>query len=706
MKKLCKEEKRVLKKDITHKLVFIFFFLFQNYFSQIPLNGFCKLEEISVAKNLTNIFAIDFNNDGFRDLILYNPQQKNYYSLAANGRASLQKPVSHFSSNSISTLHQLTSSFVDKKVCALINNSKEVSLVNISAQGSISFSNKIKLDGSASSIDIKKDPFGDSELIASGVGVDGIKVFREKNRKLFLEDNIKGKLFTNAIYIDLNYDSYNDIVAFDVYSNSLVFFFNNRFGDYDEERSIGILSNVKNIQAADFNSDRFTDLIINSNGKLTVLLGDSVSSFQRQDVFKIDEKISVFKIYDFNGDGFNDIAFINENKNELKISFGNSNNSFYKPISILKRNNLVDIEPFYDRGGRKLAVLSSDGFVYLISKISLNDDEFNISFGNDSSCMVSFDYRNDGFKDFAFVDETTNTLKIGISARRNLFSNYYEITLQEKADEIIVDDKQKEIKTFVCYKKEKNAVEIIRFNFSSGKILRNIFYTDNKIKQIKLFSDRIKDRMLICAITEKNKNLFLETNELTDFKSIGSKISKVASNVENSTLRIAGDKYIYSLIKFNQNYDLVSLVFDSKLKTQNTRLTFELQEKDSIKTSLTFIDELFAKTNPVVFLLTINRKSVLYILSENKNYRFDLGNYVDNKLSIRYLYNPNYIEFFIYNAEKNNILNVLVNEKFNLSNKTEIHFQHEIKNYIVSKFDVRNKYLIFANKNSITFRKI
>jgi len=171
-------------------------------------------------------------------------------------------------------------------------------------------------------------------------------------------------------------------------------------------------------------------------------------------------------------------------------------------------------------------------------------------------------------------------------------------------------------------------------------------------------------------------------------------------------LRIAGDKYIYSLIKFNQNYDLVSLVFDNKLKTQNTRLTFELQEKDSIKTSLTFIDELFAKTNPVVFLLTINRKSVLYILSENKNYRFDLGNYVDNKLSVRYLYNPNYIEFFIYNAEKNNMLNVLVNEKFNLSNKTEIHFQNEIKNYIVSKFDVRNKYLIFANKNSITFRKI
>jgi hypothetical protein len=212
--------------------------------------------------------------------------------------------------------------------------------------------------------------------------------------------------------------------------------------------------------------------------------------------------------------------------------------------------------------------------------------------------------------------------------------------------------------------------------------------------------------MLICAITEKNKNLFLETNELTDFKSIGSKISKVASNVENSTLRIAGDKYIYSLIKFNQNYDLVSLVFDNKLKTQNTRLTFELQEKDSIKTSLTFIDELFAKTNPVVFLLTINRKSVLYILSENKNYRFDLGNYVDNKLSVRYLYNPNYIEFFIYNAEKNNMLNVLVNEKFNLSSKTEIHFQNEIKNYIVSKFDVRNKYLIFANKNSITFRKI
>ena len=151
--------------------------------------------------------------------------------------------------------------------------------------------------------------------------------------------------------------SYQDIVAVDLTTNSLVFFSNNTMGEFEEIRSIYLGAETDNLQSLDFDLDGYIDLTYLQNGKLEIMRGDSVSSFRDLSVFQTDKLIDKYTIYDFNADGFNDVAFLCKEDKSLYISFAKGINEFFQPVLYIKKDNLVDLVSYVGPGRKKTCCL-------------------------------------------------------------------------------------------------------------------------------------------------------------------------------------------------------------------------------------------------------------------------------------------------------------------------------------------------------------
>ena len=694
-----------MKKELILRILFLLFWT-SSLFAQIPINGFCKLTEFSVKPNYSSIVAVDYNSDGYRDLVVYNPTLNNYSTLTADSRSSFTRASEKYSSFSLAMIHPYANDNSGKKFLALSRKTREAGIVTFSRSGSISINSKIKFDGFASTIDVSKvEGSVASIVLCSGSGIDGLVLAKEKNRRLIESERIKGKIFSTAVFIDLNYDGYEDIAAVDLISNSIVFYNNDETGSFEESRSIGLGSEVSEFRALDFNYDRFTDLAFIKNNNLEILLGDSVSSFQKRFRFTAGQGVSKYAVLDFNGDGFNDVAFINESSSKMFVSFAKGNNSFYSPVCYISKQNLCDITSYVDRGGRKLAAVSLEGNVYLISSLSMHDENFNLALQEGAAALQVFDYNRDGFKELAFIDAGSNTMKIGLSERRNMMRTYFSLNLSTTPNQLIIDDSKKNIATFICYKKGEKAIEVLRYNFENNRMSKQIIYASDPIREVKFSSDRLKDRITVCALTLQNKILSLQEFEIRNFRNPKAENRQVAANVEDATFNFSVYKDVYALVRLGRNVDLVKIVFDKKEMERTPRLTFELPEDEMIESKMISVDELIGRTKPAAALLSFNRKSVLYYFRKERNIRMEIKERLQTSLPVKYFIDNEKVLLLTYSDQTKKIW------EMNPAARSAKAFApietNGINDYFVATLHGKNKYLIYssANTNSITIKK-
>lgn len=674
--------------------------------AQIPINGFCKLTKILAKNNYTSFSAIDYNLDGYRDLILFSPTQNNYCSIAADSRIGFKKPKENYSNFSITDIISYNSKKNEKKYLAISKKSKETGVVSFTRGGNYTVSSKHKFNGSSTTIDAGKvDDSSNPAMIFAGSGIDGLVITKLINGRNQEVDRIKGKMFSAAVFIDLNYDGYDDVVATDLTSNSIVFYNNDSFGSFEETRSIGLGSEIKHLNALEFNSDKFTDLVYIKNNKLEVFLGDSVSSFQNKIVINAPSAIEKYSILDYNGDGYNDIAFIDINKSKLSIMFAKSDNTFFEPITYVTSSNLCDIISYVDRNGRKLAALSSDGNVYVISTLSIQDDLFQLAASEKAISIQSFDYDHDKYKEFAFIDEGSHSLKIGLSERRNMMRTLYSINLSTKPEELVIDDSKKSSTIFICYKIGTREVEIIRYNFDKNKLEKQILYVNDPVKEVKYITDRLKDIFRVCVLTIKNKALFLQEFEIRNFKVSGNTIKEVARNVEDATFNYNIYKDIYAMIRFGNNVDLVKIVFDKKEIERIPKLTFQLSKDDIIDSHLLSINTMVNRSKPAAALLTFKSKSVLYYFQNDRNGRIELKNKLVSNPKLEYFVDDQNVSFYTLSMDKKNVFEVKLDTKS--TKKIARIDENNINDYFITTLNGKNKSLVYigGENNTITIKK-
>ncbi len=705
-----KEEKIVsaVKRIILNSFLVTLFF-FSDIIAQIPINGFCRYREFSVKKNFTNIFPVDYNSDGYRDLLIYNSINNKYISALSDKKSNLINLSEKYSPIAISNIHSFSSGSSERKFVFLSRRTRQIGVSSFSRSGMISTQSKIKLNGFPSNIDVGDiDGDGKPEALVSGTSLSGLSIIKEKNRSLYETRIETGKVFLASTFIDLDYDSFPDIAAVDLYSNSVLLFYNNGSGNFTESRSIGLNGEINEFKTADFNSDGFNDLIYIKNNHFEILLGDSVSSFQKKFILETPVKPDKYAILDFNRDGYNDIAFINMQTGTLYISFAKSTNSFYPPIAYMQKNGLVDLTAYIDRTGKKLALINTEGKIYLINNPGIDNDSFSISLGLKPTALKTFDYLNDKFKDVCFIDETEKALKLILSERRNLFRTYFSIPLLSDYTDIVVDESKSRIKTFYCYS-NRRTIEIIRMNFDDHNYKKQTLYVNGLLEDFKVISDRLKDRQNIYALIKKDNKTFLQEFEFRDFRLVSSQANLISSNVERSWLTFGVYKDVYSIEKKENQINLVKTVFDKKIIDQRSILSFNLNERDRFNYTIICLNELIGRVRPVTFWITNNNNSSLYTFSNSKMNKYPLKISIDKNVTTEYNISGDgdELSFYFYNAN-GKLRGVSFTAEKKSPIEKDLFVSKNINNYLVAVLNNKKTFLIYSNSllNTITFEKI
>jgi hypothetical protein len=135
---------------------------------------------------------------------------------------------------------------------------------------------------------------------------------------------------------DLNGDGKPDVVAGNISPNTVTIFINNGAGTLTATRFLAVSHQVFTVNLADFNNDGHLDILVSeiSAPGLTfeILFGDGTGNFSAATPIapgSIETDQSPVAVTDFNGDGFQDIAFASGEA--IAILFGDGHGGFLPP---------------------------------------------------------------------------------------------------------------------------------------------------------------------------------------------------------------------------------------------------------------------------------------------------------------------------------------------------------------------------------------
>jgi hypothetical protein len=709
LKKRFNEERIVSRIKLNIKYLYLLFLLCSSSHAQIPINGFCRYREISVNSGFSKIFPADFSVDGYRDLILFTGTDSKYSTLTSDSKSNLNKSGERNSSFAITQIHPFGNELKGRRYLIVSRKNRQIELTSFSRSGSVISNGRVKLKGFPSNIDIGDiNADGRTVGLVSGPSLNGLHIIEENKRTLVDRLVVQGKIFTSSVFIDLDYDGYSDVAAFDPITSTLILYENNHRGGFSESRSFRFDEEIKELQSVDINTDNFTDLVFIDRGKLTILMGDSVSSFKRKICFDTPVDVSKYSVYDFNGDGYNDVAYINSERGELYISFAKNTKEFYPPILYMKKENLVDLFAYVDRGGRKLAVLSSNGKVFLINSTRIDDDVFSITLGLKPTVVQTFDYLNDSFKDICYVDGADFSFKLLLNERRNFFRTYMRVPIISDYDQIKVDDSHAKLKTFFLYKNNNRLLEIVRANLENFISQNCVIYVDGTIEDLKFTSDRLTDRLTVNVLIKKNNMLAMQTFDLRDFKVFMHGSEEIAFNVQGASISNEVYKNIYYFIDSPEGMVLTKSTFDKKVVDRNNVFTLNANRNEDTHYSLLSMEQNVDRFKPTLAMVSARKSSVLYLLYKNQTSKFLLKAKVSFTPMLQSSYDDGNDALLIgFKDELGKLHGVSLKLSNKSINETVLLNLPNFNNYLFQNLGGMRKYLIYSNNvnSTLTFEK-
>ena len=275
---------------------------------------------------------------------------------------------------------------------------------------------------------------------------------------------------------------------------------------------------------------------------------------------------------------------------------------------------------------------------------------------------------------------------------------------------VLVDDISPRIKTFYAYSLGEQIIEIVRMNFETNHYSKLVLYADKPIEDFKISSDRLKDWQTLSVLGKKDGTLFLQIQELRNFRKASSVLYKVASEVEKAWLALGVYKDIYTLSRNGNKMELVKIVFNQKIIERKSLVNFDVGSKDNFGYDLLCCNEMVNRYKPVVVLVTINKNSSLYYLMNTDVKKYSLQHPASLNTFIRYSFNVSNDEFtFFYDDYKNKKIRSLVfhGSKQKLVDEELIESEN-IDNYLVASLSRGRIFLISTNslQNSLSFEKL
>ena len=711
MNKLYREEKTVLKAElIPVSFIFICLSIFSNIFGQVPLNGFCRFHESAVNPNMEKIIPVDFNGDGYRDIIAYKPSEKQYSALTFDPKSKQFKNSQRYSPFEFSELHPLgEDKNGGRRIAFTSRKERTAGIISFSRSGSVNILSRFKSDFYPLNVDVSDlERNGRKELLVSGQSFDGLSVLYES--KSGLKENNFGtkKSYSYSSFIDLDYDLFDDIVAVDLYSNTLKFFYNDQTGGFSEQRSMNLSGEISQFQTTDVNLDGFIDFMFIKNKKLEIILGDSVSTFRKKMNISSECPVDKYSVFDFNGDGYNDIAFLNYEKGSLSIAFGETASTFYKAVVLFERKGIIDIVSYVDRGGRKLCALDKNGKLYMIDKAFGFDNDFTSASIVKPSKIGTFNYLNDRTQDFYVVDDYDFSLKLFINVGNNLFDKYYSFHLSKIPKKISIDESNPVNKIFVCYTPGEPLVEVLHINLEDGSCIKKIFYADGKINDLKLESTGSQKENSISIVSNKNGKSFLQSFSFRDFRYIQSGRDSISSNIVSALFPYTQSNEIFFFTKYSAIMYLNKCSRKSVSCTSINLTSFPLDDERKAICDFVNYDNKGAAEQPVIAIVGTGINSVVNIINRGNYNTIKLDGFSFMPGMNIFYFDRNESRLFLHDKFSGKLKKIIMTGNFSTNIIADVFESKTINSYIVSPIGNKKEILIYSDaaNNLINFKTI
>lgn len=507
MNKPCKEEITDLRIEINKLSFFLVIFFTAAAECQVPINGFCKFNSFPVEKGMTNLFSLNFNNDAYSDLLVFSPNKMKMDILQGN-QSNTFLP---YKSSSIRFEPSVIQNVLDrnKRIAGYAFSSRKKSktgIITFSNSGLLHVKSEIKLSSypeNISASDINGN--GETELLISGGAFDGLSIITIEKNKLKENKIVKGAVYSNAVFADISNDLIPDIVAFNLYDLKIDLFYNTGAGQFRRLRSIQTNKQLKSLKMFDVNLDSYQDIILSYEKNIDIYSGNFNSDFT------LSKSISTYyspdKVIasDLNKDGKIDIAYIDTAAGIFSVIFSSAKNDFYNEIIYMQRSGIKDLIPFYSKFINGAAIADENGFVYTITNLQSISGTINILPALEPSSLNYFNSDNyDPVKDICFIDKGDNKLKLFIRNGLGIPYLYLDNSLSANFD-FLLTQYLGDATNFIMYSKWENLLESFKYSIKSSSRIRNYFYTDGNILDVKV-SEKTK-QIFVCSYD--NEKLYL-----------------------------------------------------------------------------------------------------------------------------------------------------------------------------------------------------
>ncbi len=621
MKKRLLGEKTGLKIELNRINFFLlFFFLSSEILPQIPINGFCKLNDFQFSPGYSKIFSFNYNNDSYSDLLFYNSSSKKISVVAGEKNGTFRKEIIYdfpFFLSSLAPMRERNNQI--KNYAFTSRKNLSAGICEFKANGKPHVTHQMVFQFYPEKLSIA-DIDGDyhPEVLLSGAAFDGMCILSVEGKSLRKNTIVSNASYSDAVFIDLSGDHFPDIAAINLLNSTLEFFYNDGRGKFKLVRSISLNAKASHLHAFDMNLDSYQDLVFLEEDKIKIMYGDFSSSYAKQIEIRTNFSPNDFTIGDFNKDGMIDLAYLNTDISIVSAIFAKDDFNFFSEVPIIHKEGMHSIIPFYSKFIDGLAVICEDGTLLTNTRLSSFSSDLDLSLSLNPEYIFHFDAYNNSINDLCFIDNFDNSLKMIIRNIDGIPADYFSVPLRGNHNKIEVGSFSKQATTFFCYSTGKRLIEVVEVNLETWKIVRSEFYSARDVTELKIFPGS-QGKLFVTSLS--NNRLTLEIFEkengwklFTDYN-ISEKVISVAVSSTKG----------FHVFFWNQEGDSIKLFKKTFFPEEAKAELISKLEMNKITDFLTIADDFLDLTVSTINFVESDKKRYILITNDRFIYSFDAG---------------------------------------------------------------------------------
>ncbi len=716
MRKPYKGEKTGLKTDLNKLKILIFVVLLSNEaMPQIPINGFCKFNSFNTEQGYNSVFTLNFNEDSYTDLILFNPELKQISPYKGEQNGTFSNLPTENIPYELNNLQNILSK--DKRISSFAFTSRKnrkagICTFNINGQFKIlkDFTFRYYPDN-ISTADINGD--AKQEILISGSNFDGLSILSQNKNSLEENKIISGRSYNEAILVDLNNDGFPDIAAYNLAENSLEFFYNNSRGYFRKARTIPLTIKIHSLKSFDLNLDGYEDLIFAEGNSIIIMYGDFASTFENHLEIKTKYEPDKFITGDFNSDGKIDISYLSLEESIIACFFAKTGTTFFPEVEYLKSTGIKNFVPYYSKFVNGITAVNKNGKILTITNFNSTLEFVNIAVAARPVAISFFDNGNNGIIDICFIDEISQKLKLLVRNNAGVPDKLFIYPLFQNHKNILVDNLKPHEKVFYCYTPGEKLIEIIKVNFAENLTQRNSLYAPGPVEEIKIRRDEISGLVNLYASYIKNGKLGLSIFRYDNFRYSQTNLDAIADNVLNANISIKKNPEILYWQRILGSLSLFDKSIELRRQPNLVRINFPVDYSYKI---ISLSGDLFNNDkNILISFLNSAEKSMVVVSSEKST------NILSNGSDTKKIKIDNLNQLFLGEARVNGLKKLFAyapnnNEIYRLDflNKgrsfviSKIADVDDVGSYFIKNMTFKFTHLVYTNltENCITIKEL